>query len=151
MKGMSLERYIKTFIGTIMFKSQHKNLPESNFSPSIIIASHSTSLFMFNNDPRPALKYSLSSKKETAFSTASTAVPPPCLKSASYQGRNQSVINCGGIDRYSLIFVFCPTNCKSHPSKQLISKEIKKIRVSGCMLLEFLKISSYFETRNPYL
>ena len=55
-------------------------IPVFIVSPSIIIASHSTSPSVVNNDPRPALKYLLSSIKRTAFSTASTAVPPSCKK-----------------------------------------------------------------------
>jgi hypothetical protein len=56
-------------------------IPVFIVSPSIIIASHSTSPLLVNNDPRPALKYLLSSSKQTAFSTASTAVPPSCKNS----------------------------------------------------------------------
>ena len=44
----------------------------------MIIASHSTSRSLFNNDPQPALITSLSSKTRTAASTASTADPPSC-------------------------------------------------------------------------
>ena len=51
-------------------------VPLLNEFPSMIIASHSISRSLFNNDPVPLLKYSLSSKTRTAASTASTALPP---------------------------------------------------------------------------
>jgi hypothetical protein len=62
--------------------------------PSIIIASHSTSPSVVSNDPRPALKYLLSSSKRTAFSTAATAVPPSCQNSLVRIEDRRSIVIC---------------------------------------------------------
>jgi hypothetical protein len=73
-------------------------IPVFIVSPSIIIASHSTSPSVVSNDPRPALKYLLSSSKRTAFSTASTAVPPSCQNSLVRIEDRRSIVICMDIN-----------------------------------------------------